>query len=42
MRVGIIVDVEPGIHGGVAIAVKSLIRALGGYAPPPDTAEDKP
>lgn len=29
MRVGIIIDVEPGIHGGVAIAVKSLLRALG-------------
>ncbi len=34
MRVGIIVDVEPGIHGGVAIAVKSLIRALGGLEGP--------
>lgn len=29
MRVGVIVDVEPGIHGGVATAVRSLIRALG-------------
>ncbi|HEX5006051.1 MAG TPA: glycosyltransferase family 1 protein [Hyphomonadaceae bacterium] len=29
MKVGIIVDVEPGIHGGVASAVKSLVTALG-------------
>jgi glycosyltransferase involved in cell wall biosynthesis len=36
VRVGIIIDVEPGIHGGVAIAVKSLIRALG-QLPGPET-----
>lgn len=29
LRIGIIIDVEPGIHGGVAIAVKSLLKALG-------------
>ena len=29
MRVGIIVDVEPGIHGGIATALRSLITALG-------------
>ena len=29
MKVGIIVDVEPGIHGGIATALRSLITALG-------------
>jgi glycosyltransferase involved in cell wall biosynthesis len=29
VRIGIIIDVEPGIHGGVASAVKSLLAALG-------------
>lgn len=29
MQVGIIVDVEPGIHGGIATALRSLITALG-------------
>jgi glycosyltransferase involved in cell wall biosynthesis len=29
VKVGIIIDVEPGIHGGVATAVKSLVTALG-------------
>ncbi len=29
MKVGILVDVEPGIHGGIATALKSLITALG-------------
>jgi glycosyltransferase involved in cell wall biosynthesis len=34
LRVGIIIDVEPGIHGGVATAVKSLLLALGGQPGP--------
>lgn len=29
MKVGILVDIEPGIHGGVASAMKSLVAALG-------------
>jgi len=29
LKVGIIVDVEPGIHGGIATALRSLITALG-------------
>lgn len=29
MKVGIIVDVEPGIHGGIATALSSLIATLG-------------
>ncbi|KCZ94543.1 glycosyltransferase family 4 protein [Hyphomonas johnsonii] len=29
MKVGILVDVEPGIHGGIATALRSLITALG-------------
>jgi glycosyltransferase involved in cell wall biosynthesis len=29
LRVGINIDVEPGIHGGIATAVKSLVTALG-------------
>jgi glycosyltransferase involved in cell wall biosynthesis len=29
VRIGIIIDVEPGIHGGIATAIKSLLAALG-------------
>lgn len=34
MRIGIIIDVEPGIHGGIASAIRSLLTALGGLEGP--------